>query len=198
MAEPARKVHLSYQDLLALEKETGLRHEYVNGEAWAMAGGTITHSAIMGNLYVAFRNALRGRPCRPYNSEYKIRIPETGLATYPDVSIICGPAIEEPGFPNAGINPVLLAEVLSETTEAWDRGGKFAHYRRLPTLQHYLLVSQEPRRVELFTRGPDNTWTLTEFGPGSQVPLPTLGISVPVDELYEDLPTVEPPPSTPT
>ena len=187
MAEAAHKLHRSYDEHLALEEETGLRHEYLDGEAWAMAGGTIRHAAIQGNLYGAVRDALRGRPCRPFGSDCKIRIPDTGLATYPDLSVICGPPLVQAGYPRAATNPILLAEVLSESTEAWDRGGKFAHCRRLPSLQYYLLVSQEPQRVELYTRSTEGAWTLTEHAPGTSVSLPLLGITLPVDALYEDL-----------
>lgn len=156
-----------------------------------MAGGTAAHATIMLNLQSHLRVALRGRPCRPFNSEYKIRVPATGLATYPDASVICGPPQEEPGFANAATNPILLAEVLSPGTEAWDRGGKFAHYRRIPTLQYYLLVSQDPPRVELFTRGEEGTWTLSEHGRGAHVPLPLLELAVPVDVLFEDVAAAE-------
>lgn len=187
MVEPARRISLSYDDYLALERETELRHEYLDGEAWAMAGGTIRHADIGGTLFAWLWNALRGQPCRPHNSDLKIRVPATGLTTYPDASVICGPAVVQPGFADAAINPVLLAEVLSDSTESWDRGGKFAHYRRLPTLHHYLLVSQEPRRVELFTRGDDDEWMLKEYGPGETVPLAALGLQLPVDDLYADL-----------
>jgi Uma2 family endonuclease len=152
-----------------------------------MAGGTIRHAGIQGNLYGAVRDALRGRPCRPFGSDCKVRIPDTGLATYPDLSVICGPPLVQVDFPRAAINPILLAEVLSDSTEAWDRGGKFAHYRRLPSLQYYLLVSQEPQRVELYSRSTEGAWTLTEYAPGTSVPLPLLGVTLPVDALYEDL-----------
>lgn len=190
MASPAQKVQLSFEDVLSLERETELRHEYLNGEAWAMAGGTAAHATIMLNLQSFLRVALRGRPCRVFNSEYRIRVPATGLATYPDASVICGPPQEEPGFPNAASNPVLLAEVLSPSTEAWDRGGKFAHCRRIPTLRYFLLVSQDPPRVELFTRTDEGSWTLTEHGPGEVVPLAELDLSLPVDALFEDVEVV--------
>ena len=189
MGEAAHKIQLSYEDYLALEKETDLRHEFLDGEAWAMAGGTISHSAVKTNLLALIRTALRGRPCRPYDVDLKVHIEDTGLFTYPDLSVICGPPARSPQDKNAATNPTLLAEVLSPSTEGWDRGSKFAHYRRLPTLQHYLLVSTDLVRVELYTRAEDGRWTLSEHGAGKQIELPALGISLDVDEIYADLPS---------
>lgn len=187
MAEAAQKIHLSYAAYLELEQETGLRHEHLNGEAWAMAGGSGPHSDIKVNLTLALGAALRGRPCRIRDSDFKITVSETGLTTYPDLSVFCGPVIPPPEDPHAGTNPVLLAEVLSPSTERWDRGGKFAHVRRLASLRYYLLVNVEPRRVELFTRDAEGGWRLTEHGPGAVVPLPELGLSLDVDALYENV-----------
>lgn len=191
MALPAEKSSLSYEDYLALEKETDTRHEFLNGEAWAMAGGTSQHSDLKGNIYTFLRNALRGRPCRPKDSDYKIYIPQTGLSTYPDVSVFCGPPLALPDRPNAAINPMLIVEVLSEGTEAWDRGAKFAHYRQIPTLRYYLLVNQMARRLELYTRSSGGAWVLTLHEAGETVPIPELGVSLPVDEVYADLQTEE-------
>ncbi len=188
MGEAARKIELSYQDYLALEKETDLRHEFLHGVAWAMAGGTVEHSALKSNLMMAVGAALRGHPCRPYDSDLKIHIEDTGLFTYPDLTVICGKVLRSSQDANALTNPSLLVEVLSPSTESWDRGAKFAHYRRVPTLSYYLLVSLEPRRVELYARQPDGRWMLSEHGPGEQIELPSLEISISVDEIYADLP----------
>lgn len=196
MGEAARKLELSYADYLTLERETDLRHEFLGGEAWAMAGGTLRHSKVMTNLTVAFGAALRGRRCQPYNSESKIHIVDTGLFTYPDLSVICGQPHRSPEDRNAATNPTLLAEVLSASTEGWDRGGKFAHYRQIPTLRYYLLVSVDEVRVELFTREADGRWMLSEHLAGGVVPLPELDVTLAVDELYLDLPE-EPEASSP-
>ena len=187
MGEAAPKIHLSVEEYLALEQSTGERHEYVNGEAWAMAGGTVAHSAVKVNLTALMRTALQGHPCRPMDSDLKIHVVETGLSTYPDLSVFCGPLIRSVEVPHAGTNPTLLAEVLSPSTEGWDRGGKFAHCRRLPSLRYYLMVSLEPRRVELYTREDDGSWRLTEHGPGTTVTLPALGVSLEVDALFADM-----------
>lgn len=187
MAEPARK-RLTYDEYLALERETDIRHQFLDGQVWAMAGGTLRHSRIKVNLAVVFGTALKGKPCLPYNSDAKIRIPETGLASYPDLSIICGPPAVDVEDHNAATNPTVLVEVLSKDTEAWDRGGKFLHYRRLASLQHYQLVSQDASRIELFTRMDDGTWRLSEHGPGQRVDLPAIDVAIEVDAVFSDLP----------
>ena len=187
MAEPARRM-LSYRDYLDLERETGIRHEYLDGEVWAMAGGTLRHSRVKTKLTIAIGNALGDGPCQPYDSDLKIRIPETGLATYPDLAIICGPPVVDVEDHNAATNPTVLVEVLSKDTEAWDRGGKFLHYRRLDSLQHTLLVSQDAALIELFTRMDDGTWRLSEHGPGQQVALPAIDVAIEVDAVFSDLP----------
>ena len=187
MAEPARKP-LTYDEYLAIERETDIRHQFLDGEVWAMAGGTVRHSGIKMNVGGLFFAALQGKPCRPYDSDLKIRIPETGLATYPDLAIICGPPVVDVEDHNAATNPTVLVEVLSKDTEAWDRGGKFLHYRRLDSLQHTLLVSQDAALIELFTRMDDGTWRLSEHGPGQQVALPAIDVAIEVDAVFSDLP----------
>lgn len=178
---------VSYDGYLALEQQTGERHEYLDGEAWAMAGGAGPHSDVKVNLTLVLGNALRGRPCRPRDADFKVHVPDTGLTTYPDLSVFCGRVLHLTHDPHAGINPTLLAEVLSPSTESWDRGGKFAHYRRLSSLRYYLLVSVDPRRVELYTREDDGSWLLTEHGPGQEVGLPAFGVRFEVDALYADM-----------
>ena len=183
MAEPARK-RWSYAEYLDLEDQTGIKHEFQDGIAVAMAGGSIPHAILVGELYALLRSALQGRPCRPMSSEQKLIVPETGLATYPDAAVYCGGLERHPGDHNALVNPTLLGEVLSKNTEAWDRGGKFRNYRQLPSLRYYLLVSQKQPLVELHVRQKDGAWLMTEHGLGASVALPDLGIALPVDELY--------------
>ena len=188
MGQPARKHRLSYQDYLALERETDLRHEFLDGEAWAMAGGTLRHSALKVNLGGLMFVALRGRPCRAYDADAKTIVPDTGLATYADLAVLCGPPEPAPHDRHALTNPVVLFEVLSPSTEAWDRGGKFHHYRHLGSLQHYVLLTTEQPRVEVFTRGEGGSWILRTYGPGDRVALPAIEVELSVDELYADLP----------
>ena len=150
-----------------------------------MAGGTPQHSAITFNVAAALRRQLRGSPCRGFNGDLRIKVSETGLYTYPDVVVVCG----EPQFEDAQVdtllNPTLIIEVLSRTTEAYDRGKKFAQYRRLETLQEYLLVAQDQPWVERYLRQPDGQWLLsvTEELTGL-LPLPSISGELRLAEVY--------------
>lgn len=187
MALAARKLKLSYQDYLALERDTDTRHQFLDGEVFAMAGGTHRHSAAQANLLGLLFRGLWGRgPCRTYTSDLKVRVLATGLATYPDVTVICGRSVPDPEDPNATTNPTLLAEVLSPSTEAWDRGGKFDHYREIPSLQDYLLVDPNRPYVQHFQRQTDGSWRLTTHRASGS--LTVLGMTLALDELYAELP----------
>ncbi|MBL8719886.1 MAG: Uma2 family endonuclease [Myxococcales bacterium] len=183
MADPVRR--MSYADYLALEASSERKHEYLRGEAWAMAGGTIEHSRLQASISRELGVALTGKPCVVLTSDAKVRIDETDRTTYPDASVVCGPRVSSPIDRNAIINPVVLVEVLSEGTERDDRGEKFAHYRRLPSLEEYVLVSQDVRRIEVFRRTTEG-WMLVEAGPGQQLELRSIGVSLSVDAVYFD------------
>lgn len=188
MSAAAELVRYTYAEYLALERRTDQRHEYFDGEMFLMAGGTPRHAKVLSNANVALGAALGDRPCQAFSSDLKIRIPATGLATYPDLSVICGPLERHPEDRNVATNPTLIVEVLSESTEVWDRTRKFFHYQQLPSLRHYLLVSHDEPRVEHYERAEAGAWTYRVFGPGDVVPLSILGISLPVDALYKNLP----------
>ena len=128
--------------------------------------------------------ALRGGPCRGYSSDVRVRIPETGLATYPDLSIVCGPLETAPDDKDAITNPVVLVEVLSDSTEAYDRGAKWAHYRRISSLREYVLVSQAEPRIEVFRRMDTGRWELLEARPGETIELTSLGAHLDVAAVY--------------
>jgi len=179
---------MSYADYLALERQTDVRHEYINGEAFAMAGGTPRHSKLKTNLTIEVGGALGSGACQAYDSDLKVRIVATGMATYPDLTIVCGPLERHPEDPNAIANPTVVFEVLSDSTEAWDRGAKFSHLQRVPSLQHYVLVNQGGVRVERFTRIDAATWQYSAFGPGEVVELAAIGATLEVDALYRNLP----------
>ena len=135
----------------------------------------------------ALGNALQGRPCRVFSSDLKIFIAETQLATYPDLSVVCGKLETTPEDANLVTNPTLIVEVLSDSTEAYDRGAKFAHYRRLPSLREYVLVSQTDRRIEVFRRTEDGRrWELEEAGPSQSITLSSVGCALSVDAVYFD------------
>lgn len=184
---PTRRA-LTYDQYLALEQETGVRHEWLRGEAWAMAGGTQRHSAVATNLTGELYAALRGKPCRLYNSDAKVRIDDTDLSTYPNLSVVCGELARSPLDRHASTNPTVLIEVLSPSTERWDRGGKFHHYRRLASLQHYVLVSVAELRVEVFTRADDETWNLRVVEGTGTVDLTAIDVTLDLAAIYADLP----------
>jgi Uma2 family endonuclease len=129
---------------------------------------------------------LEGRPCRVLSSDVRVRVEATDLGTYPDASVVCGPVQTAGADAHAIVNPVLLVEVLSDSTEAYDRGQKASHYRRIPSLRAYLLVSQREPRLELQVHQTDGRWTLIEAGAGERLALEPLGIGLDVDEVYRE------------
>ncbi len=182
MADPARR-RLSFAEYLAAEQAGDVKHEWLDGQAVAMAGGTRVHALLQGRVITTLSNALSGRPCDVYGSDLMVRVPASGLATYPDATVVCGDFQGDDDHPEAGTNPVLLAEVLSPSTERWDRGGKFTHYQKLPSLRIYLLVNQDRQWVEWYERR-DDGWHYHCAGPGDPVVLQALGVTLDVDTLY--------------
>ncbi len=179
---------LTETEYLATERNSDFKSEFFDGEMFAMAGGTPQHSLIATNLAAAFRNRLRGQRCTPYNSDLRIKIEATGLFTYPDLSIICGALRFAPRTDDTVVNPTVLVEVLSDSSEAYDRGKKFEHYRQIPTLQEYLLVSQREPRIEHFVRQPDKRWLLNEaVGLEGTLELPCLRITIGLAEVFADV-----------
>ncbi|AKT41730.1 Uma2 family endonuclease [Chondromyces crocatus] len=184
MSEPARLLATTFAEYVAQERHRSTRHELVNGQVYAMAGGSPEHALIAMNIGAELRSALRGRGCKVFSSDVRIRVRATGLATYPDVSVVCGELARDPEDESTLVNPVLLVEVLSPSTEAYDRGEKFAHYRRLPSLREVVLVSQSRRRVELFRRNDDGSWTLYEADGSGALDLASVGCKLALDEVY--------------
>jgi Uma2 family endonuclease len=177
----------TYAEYLAYERDSGLKHEYEDGEIVAMAGGSRRHNALALRVGAALE-ASRKPGCIGFQSDQKIRVLETGKATYPDVSLVCGPIEGDPADPSGATitNPALVIEVLSPSTEEEDRGNKWLHYQRIPALQEYVLVSQAPPRVEIFRRLPDGTWQYREVTSGT-VQLSS-GATLDLASMYADLP----------
>lgn len=176
----------TFADYLALERDSEIKHEFDDGEILAMAGGTARHSALAMNVGYALRGT-RPEGCTVFQSDMRVRIAATGRATYPDVSMVCGSIEYDPEDAKRTTitNPVLIAEVLSVTTEKGDRGNKWMHYQRIPSLQEYVLLGHEPR-VEVFRRTSAGTWEYFEVLEGA-IKLacgPTLDLAI----LYADLP----------
>jgi len=194
----AAKSTATPEQYLTWERAAEKKHEFVNGEIFAMAGASLDHVKIVGNLSFALRSRLHGSGCHPYASDLRIKVPDTGLYTYPDIAIVCGDPISEDDYADTILNPTVIVEVLSPSTENYDRGAKFQHYKRLPSLQNYVLVTQKSFLVEVFVRLPDERWTAqTYVHAGNEMELPALGVSIPLAEIYEDVDVESDPRSSP-
>ena len=180
----ATRHHYSFEDYLGVEETSTVRHEFLNGDIFAMAGGPPEHAALSAAVLVVLGTALRGGSCRTYSADLRVRVTATGLATYPDAAVICGPASHDPISPTHVTNPSVLIEVLSKNTAAYDRGEKREHYQQIDALREYVLIEQDERRVELFARLADGTWGHEIYRGGDAVSLPSLGVTFAVDELY--------------
>ena len=185
-ASPQSHHDYTFADYLAVERDSEIKHEFDAGDILAMSGGTARHSALAVKIATALETTRRPG-CTVFQSDMRVRIPATGRATYPDASMVCGPLEydSEDAAHTTITNPVLLVEVLSVTTEKGDRGNKWLHYQRIPSLQEYVLVSQEPR-IEVFRRTSTGTWEYSEVHEGS-VAL-TSGPTLDLAALYADLP----------
>jgi Uma2 family endonuclease len=183
LTKPAPR--LSEAQYLETERAADFKSEFFDGETFAMAGGTPQHSLIATNLAREFGNKLTGGPCAAYNSDLRLKIEPTGLCTYPDLSVICGPLQFAKGTDDTVINPSVIVEVLSNSTEAYDRGRKFEHYRQIVTLREYVLVSQTEPRVEQFIRQADDRWLLVEAtGINTMLEIPSLRATISLAEVF--------------
>jgi Uma2 family endonuclease len=172
------------QEYLALERGSPIKNEYYDGAIFAMAGTSREHNLIAGNLHGEIRAALRGRPCEVYVSDMRVLVSRTGLYTYPDVVAVCGEQRFEGSEVATLLTPTVIIEVLSASTEAYDRGKKFGHYRRFESLREYVLVAQDEVRVERYTRRGDE-WILTDLIRLEDIlHLESIGVTVPVREIY--------------
>ncbi len=181
----AEKLKTTYAEYLALETSSGLRHEFVDGFAYAVAGGEPEHARLALSVGAELRQLLRGGPCRVFSSDLKLRVPASGNAYYADAAVVCGPLARDAVDPLAVTNPTMLVEVLSPSTERFDRGEKFADYRLFESLQHYVMVTVGRRRIEHYRRNLDGTWTLTVATVGEAIALPDFGGRLAVDDVYE-------------
>jgi Uma2 family endonuclease len=181
----AEKLRMSYAEYLVSEASSETKHEYLRGEVFAMAGATFEHALIAMNLGRAIGNRLTG-PCVVVGSDARVRILATDRATYPDLMVVCGPRQAAADDPLGTVNPTLIVEVISASTERDDRGEKFAHYRKLSSLRAYMLVAQNEARVELYTRESSaaRVWRYAETLGDGLLAIDGLGIEVPLDEIY--------------
>jgi Uma2 family endonuclease len=184
--KPSRR--LTEAEYLAIERTAELRSEFFDGAMFAMAGGTPQHSLVATNLAREIGNRLLGGHCVAYNADLRIKVEPTGLCTYPDLSVICGPLEFAEGTDDTVVNPTVLVEVLSDSTEAYDRGKKFEHYRQIVTLQEYLLISQNQLRIEQFIRQPDGNWLLRDaVGREANLELPSLQITLSLAGIFANV-----------
>lgn len=184
MGEPARR-KLSYAEYLELEGRSEAKHEYVDGLVFAMSGGTLEHSRLAAEVSYQLRRALEGEPCRVLSSDGRLRIPSTNEGRYADAVVVCGDVERSPDDAEGLLNPTLVVEVLSPSTERVDRGDKLRSYKQISSLREYLLVSQDRERLELYRRV-EQGWLHLEAGPGETLELASIGASVDVDALYRD------------
>ena len=184
---PARKpARISEKDYLAGERGATERHEYVDGVVYAMSGETQRHNVIVGNLYMALRAHLRGRPCIVTMEGVQVHAAKSKAYYYPDIAVSCPPEGAPPANATYQVeHPTLIVEVLSESTEGNDRSHKWHAYRRLPSLQEYVLVSQDRRQVELFRRKGEIGWLHLVYAPDEDLDLPSVGLVLPMASLYE-------------
>ncbi|MBV8310380.1 MAG: Uma2 family endonuclease [Planctomycetaceae bacterium] len=192
MSLAATKKRFTPQEYLALERKSEMRNEYYNGEIFAMAGASREHNLIAGNVNAEIRDQILDRPCESYPSDMRVYIEATGLYTYPDVTVVCG----EPRFQDREVdtllNPMVIVEVLSPTTEAYDRGDKFRHYRRIGSLREFVLISQDQMMVERYTRQ-GNDWVLSDITDPDQVlKLESIGCQIPLGRIYAKVKFPEP------
>lgn len=186
MGYALQKSRLSADEFLAWEATQAERHEFVQGEVFAMAGGEDRNNTVAGNLYIALRQHLRGTPCRVFASDVKLRVAAADCFFYPDVMVTCSAADAAERLVKQA--PVLVVEVLSPSTEAFDRGAKFAAYRQLPSLVEYLLVDPGQRRCDLFRkRAADGLWVLHPAEPDEALQLASVDLTVPPAALWADL-----------
>jgi Uma2 family endonuclease len=176
---------MAYAAYLAQEDKSDIRHEFLDGDVFAMAGGSPEHAALAMAVGRALGNAAQGKPCRVFSADLRVRVEATGLSTYPDVTVVCDKLETSPDDRSAATNPTVIVEVLSETTEAYDRGAKASHYRRLPSLRELVFVSQDEPRIEVYRRNERNNWELVaEARKGEHAEIISIGAILDVDTVY--------------
>lgn len=186
MGNVATRLRMSAQDFLAWDETQAVRHEFVAGEVFAMAGAGEAHVTAALNVAMRLRQHLAGTPCRTFITDMKLRVDAADAVFYPDVMVTCSAA--DAADPLVKREPVLLVEVLSPATAAYDRGDKFAAYRKLPSLREYLLVDTDSRRCDLYRKGADGLWVLHPFEPGQAVTLASVELELSAAALWDEVP----------
>lgn len=179
------KTYLTPEEYLAFERQCEYRNEYYDGEIFAMTGASRRHNLITVNISRELSQQLKNRPCEVYTTDMRVLIPETTSYTYPDVVVVCDEPRLADSYMDTLLNPTLLVEVLSPSTEVYDRGKKFEQYRKLESLAEYLLVAQDKMLVERYVRQADGGWLLSEFGRQEEtVKLSSVECELALNEIY--------------
>lgn len=182
-----RQQTMSVEEYLAFERASEEKHEYLNGEIFLMSGASNNHNLIVGTTLGIFYVQLRNTGCIYYPSDMRIRVSETGLYTYPDISVVCDPPqLDKSAYQDTLLNPTLIVEVLSPSTESYDRGRKFQHYRALESLQEYVLIAQDSPHIERYLRQPSGEWLLADAtGLDARIELSSIGCTLALADVYE-------------
>ncbi len=182
------KPYLIPEEYLAFERISAEKHEYLDGHVYAMAGGSKRHNRIAGSAYAALYSQLRQRHCIVYSSDMRVKSVHTGLYTYPDITIVCGNEQFEDDTEDTLLNPTVISEVFSPSTEKYDRGKKFQHYRTILSLREYILIAQDDYHIEQFVRQTDNTWVFSEaIGQEEAIELTAIQCKLLLKEVYEQV-----------
>lgn len=199
MTQAAEQIVVTEDEYLEQELQSDAKHELIHGVIVAMAGASREHNAIAGNIVRVLGALLKERRCLVFPSDQRVHVEATGLFTYPDVTVACDGLRFHPKNRDTLLNPCVLVEVLSDSTEAYDRGAKFAHYRTIPSLLEYVLVSQYERKIEHYRRLDSGQWVLTVYeGDAAAAELPALGCALSLAEVYDKLDLLAPaPPDAP-
>jgi len=180
------KPYITAEEYLAKERAADYKSEYFNGEIFALAGASREHNLIAGNAYSILHQQLRKKSCEIYTNDMRVKVSTTGLYTYPDIVVVCGEPKFEDEHRDTLLNPILLIEVLSPSTENYDRGTKFEHYRSIASLSDYLLVAQDKIHVEHYVRQSDRTWLFSEFKSAKdKFQIQSIGCELSLKDIYE-------------
>jgi Uma2 family endonuclease len=188
MITPGRRHHrYTYAQYVALERESPTKHEFFDGEIYAMAGGSEDHSALALNVLAALLGAVGDRPCRVHTSDLRIYVEAVGLATFPDGSVICGPLQQHAPSPDAtALNPLVLLEVTSDSSEEYDTGEKLEAYKTIPTVREMIIVSHRERRITIHRREVSGSWTMRVAIAGGGVVVESLSAELVIDAIYRN------------
>jgi Uma2 family endonuclease len=174
------------EEYLQFEKDSPEKHEYYQGEIFAMAGADARHNVIFSNVFGELAYKLKGKPCKPYGSDLRIHVAQNTLFTYPDISIICGEIVPSPEDKDTATQPTVLIEILSPSTRQYEHGGKFKLYRDIPTLKEFILIDSEAIAIEAYRLNQNNHWELQDYTSVNELfTIPCMDITLPIKEIYD-------------